>query len=174
MQDRELLQLLESDAERGMAVLIDCYAGLVYAVIKAKLAPRYPADIEATVADTFSDFYLALPQFDPSRGSIRAYLCTIARHNAIDFLRQQNGLLPLEEAHLSEISTDDADKSAREDLLQAIRSMESPDREILLRKYYLGESSKAIAKALKMTPSAVDTRAHRAIQKLKKQFGGSV
>ena len=43
---------------------------------------------------------------------------------------------------------------------------------ILLRKYYFSDSSKEIAASLNLTVSAVDTRAHRAILKLRSIFGG--
>lgn len=46
------------------------------------------------------------------------------------------------------------------------------DSSIIIRKYYFGESSKKIADALNLTVSNVDTRMHRALNKLRKLFGG--
>ena len=50
--------------------------------------------------------------------------------------------------------------------------MGHPDSDILFRKYYLGQSSKFIATKLNLTVSNVNTRAHRAVRKLRGKFGG--
>ena len=47
------------------------------------------------------------------------------------------------------------------------------DSSILIRKYYLGQSSKTIAEELGMSVSNVDTRTHRAIMKLRTAMGGN-
>ncbi|MBQ7060184.1 MAG: RNA polymerase subunit sigma-24, partial [Clostridia bacterium] len=57
-------------------------------------------------------------------------------------------------------------------LFTAINGLGEPDREIVVRKYFLNEPSKSIAKRLDMSVSAVDTRTHRALKKLKKLLGG--
>ena len=63
-------------------------------------------------------------------------------------------------------------KEFREALLREIKALGEPDSTILLRKYYFSESSREIAAALNLTVSSVDTRTHRAIQKLRSIFGG--
>ena len=60
----------------------------------------------------------------------------------------------------------------RREVLNAIKLFGEPDSSIIIRKYYFGESSKEIADALKMTVSNVDTRTCRALNKLRKMFGG--
>ena len=50
--------------------------------------------------------------------------------------------------------------------------MGHPDSDIMFRKYYLGQSSKTIAEKLNMTVSNVDTRAHRAVERLRTKFKG--
>ena len=52
-------------------------------------------------------------------------------------------------------------------LLEAVKSLGSPDSEIIVRKYYMGESSKEIAEKLSLTVNAVDTRTSRALKKLR-------
>ena len=177
MHDEALLSLLASDAERGMRLIMERYTGIVYTVIKNKLSPAFSADVEDVVADTFSEFYQTFSRCDVSRGSIKAYLCTVAKHNAIDFLRRRQAPpLSLDEALLTEkeaiFDQGPDDALFKKVLIEAILSLDKTDRDIIMRKYYLGESTKEIASALGMTVSAIDTRAHRALQKLRKQFGG--
>lgn len=184
MQDDELINILKTDPNTGMTLLLKQYAGLIYSVVRHKLAGQSfcDADIEHCVADTFSEFYCDLDNFQNAAGSIRAWLCVIARNNAYDRLRRykkEAGTLSLDAEGIAEpwddtFSVEEAlvTKEFREELLREIKALGEPDSTILLRKYYLSESSKEIAANLNLTVSAVDTRAHRAIQKLRNLFGG--
>lgn len=183
MPDDALYRLLKADPEAGMKALLDQYAPMVYAVVRSKLfvPPFDPSDIEHCTADTFSEFYMELDKYDPERGSIKALLCVMARHNALDLLRKRQTApsgLSLDDETRPE-PTDDVslegdfeDRETRRTLLEAIRDLGHPDRDILVRKFYLGQSSKEIAHALNLTVSNVDTRTHRAIQILRNRLGG--
>lgn len=181
MDDATLIELLRRDPERGFGELTSLYAGLVYAVVRAKLAGTCPeADIEDCAAETFADFYRMSSGFDTERGSIRALLASIARRRAVNLYRRAMR----EKAHLTPSPAEDEAERApspaeqaeaaeqRRALLGEIKALGEPDREIIIRKYYLAESTKFIAKKLGMKPSAVDTRAHRAVMKLKNRLGG--
>lgn len=184
MHDDALYQILHQDPDAGMKILIDQYAGLVSAVVQSKLSPCVfcAADIEHCIADVFSEFYCDLDKYDPKRSSIRAWLCVIAKHNALDRLRNyysNAGAVSLDDggsraqpADNFSIEEDLEDRDTRSALIKAVKNLGEPDREILIRKFYLAQSSKEIADKLKMTVSNVDTRTHRAIQKLREQFGG--
>ena len=181
MEDRKLLRLLHKDPNKGMEQLIEQYAGLVYAVLRGRLPESLcvSSDIEDCVADVFSDFYVNLGRYDSKISSIKSYLCVLARRRAIDTFRKR------ERSH-GEISTDDAERfiqiaadegdayeaEMRREVLEAVKALGEPDASIMIRKYYLGESSTQIADALKLTVSSVDTRTHRAVNKLRKLFGG--
>ena len=164
-----------------MALLINRYAGLVHTVVRSKLSGFCTADIEGCVADTFSEFFCDLEKYSPSQGSIRAWLCVIAKNNALDRLRQHYkdaNNISLDDQSATQypddfsLEGDFEDKSLRMELIEAIRQLGHTDREILMRKYFLDQSSKHIADILHMSVSNVDTRTHRAIQKLRKRFGG--
>ncbi len=184
MQDDELLNILKTDPNTGMALLLKQYAGLVFSIARHKLAGQSfcDADIEHCVADTFSEFYCDLNKFQNAAGSIRSWLCVIARNNAYDCLRRHKkevDTLSLDAEGIAEppdetFSVEEAliTKEFREELLREIKALGEPDCTILLRKYYFSESSKEIAASLNLTVSAVDTRAHRAILKLRSIFGG--
>ena len=184
MQDDELSNILKTDPNTGMMLLMKQYGGLVYTIVKHKLAGQTfcDTDIEHCVADTFSEFYLDLSKYDKVLGSIRSWLCVIAKHNAYDCLRRHKkeaGTLSLDAEGIAAprddtFSVEEAliTKEFKEELLREIKSLGEPDSTILLRKYYFYESSKEIAASLDLTVSSVDTRTHRAIQKLRKLFGG--
>ena len=184
MEDRKLLQLLHKDPNVGMEKLIDTYAGLVYAVI-ARVMPNpedFASEMESCVADVFSEFYCDLSKYDPQKSSIKTYLCVIARNNAVDLLRRSEkyrAQISLDDENAVIICSNTADmedalqeKQLRRQLLQAIRDLGEPDSTILLRKFFYRQPSKKIAEDLGLTVSNVDTRTHRALAKLRKQFGG--
>ncbi|MGN1110451.1 MAG: sigma-70 family RNA polymerase sigma factor [Oscillospiraceae bacterium] len=173
MQDNEWRELLRSNPEKGLKALMKQYGGLVYAVVKRCLPEFGETDIEECTADVFSEFYHELDRYAPEKGSVKAWLCVIARHNAVDYVRRNSPSLPLDEeiaAAGASLESGAEESELRRAVLEAVKALGEPDREILLRKYYLGESSKAIAVRLKMSVSNVDTRASRAVDKLRKSL----
>lgn len=185
MEDSKLLQLLHNDPDAGMEQLMNQYTGLVYTVVKNKLAESYylSSDIEDCVADVFSKFYTALSDFDPALSGIKTYLCVIARNHAIkvaESRRLQQGSVSLDdEGSLLQVADDVsicsqlAEDELRRAVIQAVKDLGEPDASIIFRKFYYGESSKDIAKAVGLTAANVDTRTHRALGKLRKTFGGN-
>ena len=183
MEDKKLLRLLRKDPNAGMEQLIDQYAGLVYTVVKGKLSDYHciSSDIEDCVADVFSNFYMNLSDYDPSIASIRSYLCVIARNHAINVIKKRSrqedpslyevALLVKnsEEEPLDSILIEDERCS---EVMKAIEALGEPDRSILFRKYYYGESAKSIGKALGLSVTNVNTRTHRALTKLREMFEG--
>jgi len=185
LTDKEFLRKLRREPEAGMELLINEYAGLVHAVVRSKLLSSVfcEADIEGCVADVFSEFYCDLDKYSPKLGSIKSWLCIIAKHNAIDFLRKYYKdieVVSLDSDKSYEDYADDfsvegniEENSERIELMRAVKKLGEPDCEIIVRKFYLSQSSKEIADRLNMTVSNVDTRTHRAIKKLRDELGGN-
>ena len=140
------------------------------------------ADVDSCAADTFSEFYIHLDRYDPSRCSVKTWLCVIAKNVSSNSCRKALKERPGLSADLSE-TLDAADdfslegefisKEERRDLIEAVNRLNEPDRQIIVRKYYLGQSTKQVAEKLGLTVSNVDTRTHRAVKKLKTLFGGA-
>lgn len=185
MADKELMELIARKPERGLELLIKRYSGLVFSVVRGRLAGLCPAeDIEECVSDTFISFYRSMAGFDPEKGSIKGYLCTIAKRRAAELYARKKREAPTvsiddeaaAELTADEFSIDEAviEGEARHRIFEAVNALPEPDREILIRKYYLREPSKSIAERLGMSASAVDTRACRALKKLKSELGGLI
>ncbi len=184
MEDSKLLQLLQKDPNAGMERLMGQYTGLIYTVVREKLSACgcVSSDIEDCVADVFSEFYVGLERYDPNLSSIKSYLCVMARNHANDILRKR----ARQHQHFSQddaqamiqipdefcMESDLTERELRKEVLDAIKNLGEPDAGILISKYYFGLSSKEIARSLHLSAGNVDTRAHRALNKLKKLFGG--
>ncbi len=186
MDDKSLLDLIKNDPSAGMDRLMNDYAGLVYATVRGRLAGSgcVSSDAEDCVADTFSEFYASVSKFDPERSSIKAYLCVMAKNNATDILRKrgrQARELSLDDEELffeiADESTPEGDLARREQrkrILEAVDALGDPDAAIIFRKYYYCQPSKEIGRALGLTAANVDTRAHRALNRLRKILGGEI
>ena len=181
---KKLLRLLRKDPNAGMEQLMNQYTGLVHAVVRRRLARSYyvSSDVEDCVADVFVKFYAQLSDYDPAMASIQTYLCVMARNLAINVSKRRSleGGVSLDDEKLLLRAADDvlidsdlAEDELRREVIKAVEDLGQPDASILFRKYYYGESSKEIAGVLGMTVSSVDTRAHRALNKLRKMFGGN-
>ena len=184
MEDNKLLRLLHKDPNAGMEQLMNQYTGLVYAVVKSKLTDSnsVSSDIEDCVADVFSKFYTELSAYDPEESSIKSYLCVIARNHAINIAKKRylSGKISLDDEQTLLQFADDVtieseltEDELRREVIKAVEDLGEPDTSIIFRKFYYGESSKEIAEAIGMTVSNVDTRTHRALEKLRKMFGGN-
>lgn len=177
MNDKKLLKLIKSDANEGMYRLISQYSGLVFTIVRGRLSDVCSsAEIEDCVSEVFIKFYRSL---DAYRGdaSVKTYIGVIAKNTAAGYARSAANTVELnDEALVADFSVqgdiDDAldEKQLARKLIDEIRALGKPDSEILIRKYYLEQSSKSIAKALGMSVQNVDTRTHRAITKLKSRL----
>lgn len=178
MQDVELIKMIKQNPNQGLAVLMDNYMGLVCTIVREKLSNVCDDfEMEACASDIFVDFYNNIERYSESKGSIKTFICTIAKRKAIDIFRKKakefnNISIDDEEAYVPVADNTDIEqgyinKELRKHLVEAIKSLGEPDSEIIVRKFYFGESSKQISARLAMTVSAIDTRASRALKKLR-------
>ncbi|WP_242878623.1 sigma factor-like helix-turn-helix DNA-binding protein [Clostridium beijerinckii] len=63
-------------------------------------------------------------------------------------------------------------KESNSELISAIKSLGEPDSEIIIRKYYLHQSSKDISSDLGLKVNTIDKKVSRCMEKLKKLLGG--
>lgn len=172
MTDDALTALLREQPERGMEALIRTYSGYVYIIVKNKLlGVGTHEDIEETVSDVFVQFYRWMQQHEMS-GSIRPLLAVMAKRHAINryyALTRQ----PLCDSYES-LLTEPADTAiAPEDsvmLMQTVKALGEPESEIVLRRYYFGQSSAEIGAALGLKPNTVDQKLSRSLKKLRVYF----
>lgn len=179
MNDSELLELLRSDENAGMDALIKRYSGLVFSVVRSIMAGKCDSsEVEDCVTDVFLRFRNGLPTFVP-KASVKNYLAVIARNAALNCVRNKCPTYSVDDFALElpdggDLEEEVCRKLLLRSVLDEIKRMGSPDSDILMRKYYFLQPSKEIARSLGMSVQAVDTRAHRAVERLKAKFGGQL
>jgi len=178
MNDKKLLQLLKKDPNAGMDRLISQYSGLVFGIARGIMRESCTSDeIEDCVSEVFIKLSTALVSFEP-RASLKTYIGVAARNIALNFVRNRIAPHPLDDEFIEiPCGSDFEDELAKKELFSAvlreIEALGEPDSQILFRKFYLEQSSKHIAVQMNLSVSNVDTRAHRALAKLRTKFGGN-
>lgn len=182
--DKKMLLLLLQNPEKGLELLMDQWMGFVHTIVTGRLSSiGNSQDIEECVSDVFHEVYLTRQRIDLEKGSLKSYLAVLARRTAIDAYRRKRGKAA--GVSLDELSEDpvapDADVEQTvidheigELLLQTIQALGDPDSEIIIRKYYFGQSSKSIAKALGVKENTVNKKVSRALTKLEQSLGGKL
>lgn len=181
MTDEKLLELLKTNPAESFTYLVEEYTALVFTICKNTLVPFGTVeDAQECASDTFYKFYTHIETVDLSKGSIKGYLAVCAKRNAISLLRKlkrESNVISIDDDENaitleSQVSTEkEFDKKA---ILKAVKSLGEPDSEIILRRFYLGETASQIAKKLKMKPDAVQKKAKRAEEKLRRILEGEM
>ncbi len=164
--EQELIWLLQTEPQEAMTRIVGRYTGLIWTVAGQYLAD--PEDRKDCVSDTFTEFYRCRGRFNPSKGSLTAFLGTIARRQAIDLYRKNQRFrtgCPNEEPAVSGKAFQQTD--LRVDLEQAIASLKPEDAEIIRMKYYGGMTIREIADSLQLPYETVKKRHQRGLGKMR-------
>lgn len=170
MQDKQLIQLLYENPSEGLREVMHAYGGLLYTVA-ARILPGNPQDVEECVADTLVKMWQRCDRLSGD-SSIKGYLLCIARNTAINRYHQ---LKRRSCVSLSAVDVGDGEDFTLQvlsdgDLMQLqeqILNLPEPDREAIIRKYFLFESYKEIAARLDMNTDQVKKLLYRSRQKLR-------
>lgn len=139
----------------------------VYAYAATLLRDRAAA--EDVTASTFERAYRKRRTFNRRRGELRAWLFGIARNAALDELRRRGRLAQLVAEPEAEGQVDDTAEVAlrRTAVRAALAELPARDRDLVALKFHAGLRNGEIARILGVSESAVGTRIHRVIEKLR-------
>lgn len=178
MKDEAVIRGIRARDGEIISWVMDKYARLLWPIADAVLKNvGSTQDVEECVADAFVHLWEHPEKFDPGRGKLKSYLCILVRSRAIDRYRElmRQSALPLEEAALAEtlvLQEDYLKKEEYRELLAAVKTLKEPDREILVRRYYLEQKPRQIAQALGLTVKQVDNRLYHTKQHLRRVLEG--
>ncbi len=173
MTEEAIVRGLQQQNETVIQQVILKYSRLLWPIVQAVLHNVGSIqDTEECVADVFIHLWQQPEAFDPSRGTLKTWLCMVARSKAIDRYRvlSRNATVPLDGAMMAgRMGLQEAlmQQETRRELQRAIASLQDTEREILLRRYYYEQKPRQIALALGLTVKQVDNSLYRAKQKLK-------
>ncbi|MDE6781931.1 MAG: sigma-70 family RNA polymerase sigma factor [Ruminococcus sp.] len=179
MSDCELLELLDSSPKKAYEKIIEQYSNLVYAITANKLnLYANSEDIEDCVSDIFVEVFRNLSNFSVSKGSLKVFISTIAKHSAIDAYRRLSYRQSVtDENDISEYGLLDMDENVEETVVkkinrqkvrEAVMSLKEPERSVIIHQYYYNHTIREIADILCMSAGAVQQRSLRARKRIEK------
>jgi RNA polymerase sigma-70 factor (ECF subfamily) len=162
-RDRSSLELLYK--EHGAAV-----KGVAWRVLKDE---NLAEDI---VQETFVTFWDSPDKYDPSRGTIRTFLLTIAHRKAVDVVRSEVARSRREEKPPDRVHVDVEEEVWTRDLSDTVRnalnSLAEGEREAITMAYYGGLSYVQVAERLDLPEGTVKSRIRAGMKKLSVALSG--
>ncbi len=181
-EDMEIYSLIMEHPEKGIEVIMNSYTAFVYTIVHGKLhGICKKQDIEECVSDVFYEIYRTRYNICLEKGSIKAYLAVIAKRKAIDVFRKHRKNtedMSIDEGIFDWITSDeDVEKlvftnEVNDILIDVIKALGEPDSQIIIHKYYFGQSTKIISKLLGIKENTIDKKVSRALTKLRNALGG--
>lgn len=165
--------------QAAMSMLYDRYAAGVLGL--ALRITREQADAEDVVVDTFAQVWRDAARFQGDRGSVGAWLATIARSRALDLLRSRGRRNKLDDAATAEVNVAPAamgmptpspmaallaDERSRR-VQTALATLPPAQRSALELAYFEGLSQSEIAERLDEPLGTVKTRMRLGLRRLR-------
>jgi RNA polymerase sigma-70 factor (ECF subfamily) len=169
--DAELVARISRGDRAALGALYDRYGAILLAVGHRVLGERREA--EDLLHDVFLEAWRSIRDYDPARGSVRAWLCLRMRSRALDRLRSagRSRTVSVEDAVFSEVqllSSDDPSAGPdRAVLRRALVALSAEQRAVLELGYFEGLSSSEIAARLQIPLGTVKSRVAAALVKLR-------
>ena len=197
VDDPSLVRELAAGSEAALGTLYDRYGDAIFAAAYRLTSDRGTA--EEVVQETFLTLWNRAELFDPTAGSLSAWLHTIGRNRAVDRLRaagRRPQLVALSSSVRDESETQALERAiaggtlmagavqpagpeeaaAAADLRAAIReamaAMPDVERTVILLAYQEELSQTEIADRLAWPLGTVKTRTRRALLRLREALGG--
>ena len=168
MPDTDLIAKIARGQQASLGALYDRHAGLLLAVLTRILGDNQEA--EDVLHEVFLEVWQRAADYDPQRGSVRAWLVMRARSRGLDRARAlgRARALPTEG-----LSVEGPPLPPPADVISVRRALQqlAPELRILLELgYYAGMSSAEIAQHEQLAIGTVKSRVARALAELRESL----
>jgi RNA polymerase sigma factor (sigma-70 family) len=122
---------------------------------------------EDLTGETFERALRLWPRFDPERGSVRTWLCQVARTAALDHFRSERRRTKREQLAAAPERIDEVFvEGLSPDLELALLRLSAGEREVVALRIVLDLDAPTTARMLGISPTNCTTRLNRALKKL--------
>ncbi|WP_159625633.1 sigma-70 family RNA polymerase sigma factor [Actinomyces sp. zg296] len=170
-----LLGRVAQGDENAFAELYDAWAGRLLALIIRIVIDR--SQSEEVLQEVMLEAWRRAPSFDPSRGTGRAWLVTMARHRAIDRVRSSQAARDREDAWQGYLPDSDVTAAEVEDRMEAGRVRDAldavgePHRTTIALAYFTGLTHTEIAERMGVPLGTVKSRIRDGMAKMRTHLG---
>lgn len=174
-EDGTVLDAVRRGDARALEELYRRHSPRLYALLLRML--RENADAEEILQETFVDAWRRAGEYAASRGSVEAWLITIARSRAIDRIRNRGARLRLvrqteQQAPADAPQSEPPDVHAQTRLRRALGTLPPEQRRALELAYWEGLSQSEISEHTGDPLGTVKTRVRLGLQRLAELLAG--
>ena len=125
------------------------------------------------VNDVLPKVWEKICHHDETKNKFSSWLIAVSKYNALDYKRklikieEQYNIEDLMLADEKQVEEQILCNEGRQELIKVIDTLGSPDKDIFIRKYFMGESINEISEALNLTKPAIKNRLFRGRKILK-------
>ena len=174
--DAELAARIAAGDHEALAELFHEFGGAVKSVAFRVIRDETLA--EDVVQDTFVGIWKAPEKYDPSKGSLRTYLLTIAHRRAVDIVRSEESRTRREtrlpDRDLFDLEDEVITRRMSADLRSALETLADEEREAISLAYFGGLSYVQVARHLDAPEGTVKSRIRNGMRKLSTSLEGVV
>ena len=165
--ETSLLERLRRGDAAAAREFYDLYSARIHRFILHALGPGNDTDAEDILQETFMALAEALPFFR-GQSSLFTFACAIAHRKTLSFIRTRARHGELMKDHTMEVVRSIIEPPPDQDLKNALASLSSDHREVLILKYVEDMAVSEIAAVLSISEHAVESRLARARKALTK------
>lgn len=172
--DEQIIEAVKDGKRDGQRLMVSRYGQMVFAMIVRQVTATM--DAEELTQDTFMRAFNNIDRYDSRRSSLGTWLCRIAYHLTLDFLKRRHpNIISMDDTtDISEEQLDTELSSGNEKRIQQLEQMMEellPDEQMLLTLYYYEDRSLDECSFIMDTTShALANRLYRIRKKLYKQL----
>lgn len=172
-----LMAAVSRGDQQAFTQLYDATSRNVFGIVLHVL--RDHAQAEEVTQEVYVDAWRQAKRFDAQRGSVSAWLNTIAHRRAVDRVRSAERSTQRElrhfETEITDMVPDPSDQAVANDEGQRVRAalalLSEGQRTAVQLAYFEGKSQREVAEFLEVPLGTVKTRIRDAMQRLRKHLG---
>lgn len=176
--EKQIVEAVSSGKREGQDEMVSRYASQVFAMIVKQVTDEM--DAQELTQDTFLKAFRNIDRYDARQSSLGTWLCRIAYHLTLDFLKRRRPfIVSLEDSEVWQTDISDEQLEAElstgnEERIQKLESLIDdlpPDERLLLTLHYFeNRPLDECSFIMDSTPHALANRLYRIRKKLYKQL----
>lgn len=176
-EDRQLMEQILYQPEKGLEQAMELYGDAVYSVCRSVLRGYDTSQVEEAWEETFVRLWKYAKHWKPEKNrGLKAYLCTIARNAAIQVMDRngRHAAAPFEEELFLDSGMDLEQeligKEKKQVVHQALEQLPEPDRSIFILRFFYCMTAKEIGEKLNFPVKKVQNRLSRGKEALREKL----
>ena len=176
--EKQIVEAVKNGRREGQDEMVRRYASLVFALIVKQVTEEM--DAQELTQDTFLKAFRNIDRYDARQSSLGTWLCRIAYHLTLDFLKRRRPVIvSLEDSSVWQTDISDEELDAEfstgneqriEHLQELVQQLPDEERMLLTFYYFDDRPLSEIAFITGIAPKALANRLYRIRKKLYKKL----